>query len=200
MLLLLIDPVPFLVEENAVEENCYAYNSSIYNDEALPPICVDGCCCPPTRRFICNCCLDPFYICWNGSAYSIESNECNGSHVYTGETCNCPTILCICIRNATIEINNTHLFYQPEQICCPNNNADPEGCRTAGGCRTLAEVRRMIVGGKIFCHCIFRKSSLFIDSLFTTHNTFIVCIAFDTHQYCTCTDYPIVLTKHTLIH
>ena len=107
-------------------ENCSAHNLSISIDEALPPGCVDGCCCPAYNS-TCVCKLDPFYICKNGS------------HLISGEPCNCPTKLCICIRKATIEINNTHLYYEQQQSCCQRN----------AGCTTVGEVRRVIVGGKM---------------------------------------------------
>lgn len=87
MFLLSADWVPFLVAENDTEENCYAYNSSTLADDALPLSCVDGCCCVAVN-LTCPCILDPFYICRNGSYLDIR------------EPCDCPTELCICIRNS----------------------------------------------------------------------------------------------------
>jgi len=122
---------PFLVADMNTEENCYAYNSSMFDDEALPPCCVDDCCCGAVNNIICSCNLDPFYICRNGS------------HLFSGKSCNCPTQLCICIRNSTVMINNTRLYYAREEKRCCLNTAD------SGVCRTLVQIQEVIVGGKV---------------------------------------------------
>lgn len=121
------DQIPFLVAENDIEENCYAYNSS--SDPALPPSCADGCCCAPSRD-VCPCSINPFYICRNDS--DLSSNE----------SCSCPTEVCICIRNSTTLINNTRLYYEQQESCC-HQNADPQMCRI------VSQVRTVIVGGKM---------------------------------------------------
>lgn len=132
------DRVPFLVAQNDTAENCYAYNSSSLADDALPPSCVDGCCCVAVN-LTCPCNLDPFYICRNGSYLDVR------------EPCDCPTDLCICIRNSTVQVNNTRLYYERTQSCC-GSTADSQEARCdrqGAGCTSLSKIRKMVVGGKM---------------------------------------------------